>query len=59
MSKDYTVTIYQSIAGRWCIRHPMSKNGVHYIHNKDFASFAYSKVFCKRQGWKFELGVGW
>lgn len=54
MIKDYTVTIFKSLGNRWCIRHPMSKSGVHYIHSKDFASLTYAKVFCKRQGWSYE-----
>ena len=54
MTKTYTVTIYKSLGGRFCIRHPLSKSGVHYIHNKDFASLAYAKVFCKRQGWAYD-----
>jgi hypothetical protein len=45
----YTVTIYKSLAGRFCIRHPKGT-----IHNKDFASLSYARKFCKRQGWKVE-----
>lgn len=42
----YTVTIYKSLTGRFCIRHPKGT-----IHHKDFASLAYARKFCKRQGW--------
>lgn len=42
----YTVSIYKSLAGRFCIKHPKGQ-----VHHKDFASLAYAKVFCKRQGW--------
>lgn len=42
----YVVTIYKSLAGRFCIRHPGGMS-----HRKDFASLAYAKTFCKRHGW--------
>jgi hypothetical protein len=45
-NKIYKVTIYKSLGNRWCIKHPSYR-----IHNKDFASLAYAKVFCKRQDW--------
>jgi len=43
----YTVTIYKSLAGRFCVRHPKGT-----IHSKDFASLSYARKFCKRQGWE-------
>lgn len=46
----YQVQIYKSLADRFCIRHP--KGTIHY---KDFASLAYAKIFCKRQGWQYEI----
>lgn len=46
----YKVTIYKSLTGRWCIKHPSYR-----IHNKDFASLAYTKKFCKRQDWQYEV----
>jgi hypothetical protein len=49
-NKIYKVTIYKSLGNRWCIKHPSYR-----IHNKDFASLAYAKVFCKRQGWQFDV----
>ena len=55
MQQVYKVTIYKSLAGRFCIRHPMSKSGVHYIHNKDFASLSYAKQWCKKQEWQYEV----
>lgn len=33
---NYVVTIYKSLAGRFCIRHPKGT-----IHSKDFASLSY------------------
>ena len=50
---QYNVTIYQSLTGRWCIRHPSG-----HSHRKHFASLAYAKTFCKRHGWTAKLSVG-
>lgn len=49
LNRIYKVTIYKSLAGRWCIKHPSYR-----IHNKDFASLTYARVFCERQGWVWE-----
>lgn len=49
INKVYKVTIYKSLDNRWCIKHPSYR-----IHNKDFASLAYAKIFRKRQGWVWE-----
>lgn len=46
MTKIYQVIIYKSLGNRFCIRHPSG-----WCSPKDFASLAYAKVFCKRQGW--------
>lgn len=50
INKVYQVTIYKSLGNRWCIKHPSYR-----IHNKDFASLAYAKLFVKRQGWTYEV----
>ena len=50
-TNTYTVTIYKSLTGRFCIRHPLSKSGVHYIAHQHFASRDGARRFCKRQGW--------
>ena len=42
----YTVTIYKSLTGRFCILHPKGT-----VHHKDFASRAYTRKFCKKAGW--------
>lgn len=51
MTKDisyvpYIVTIYKSLTGRFCIRHPGGMS-----HSKHFASLAYARKFCKKHGW--------
>lgn len=43
----YRVSIYTSLTGRFCIRHPSG-----WSHRKHFASMSYARKFCKRQGWE-------
>ena len=46
----YQVTIFKNMDGRWGIKHPSYR-----IHNKDFASLAYAKQWCKRREWVYEV----
>lgn len=49
-NNTYKVTIFKNKSGRFGIKHPS-----YLIHYKDFASLAYAKQFCKRQGWQFDV----